>query len=123
MSDDINIGALSEALNNKADLDFNNVGDAGKENSIGWGMPDYSAGVGRVAGTTYTADRPGWIMWRADNVTRGTLYVNGEIFGGAGGITGSWADYNSIFAPVDVGDTYSCTGGDAFIFYPCKGAN
>lgn len=44
---DIDIGKISEALNNKTDLDFNNMNpsDLSKDTIVGWGIPDYSAGV------------------------------------------------------------------------------
>ena len=34
---EINVGTISESLNNKADFDFGNVSEAGKETAISWG--------------------------------------------------------------------------------------
>lgn len=41
---DINIGQFSEALNDKVDLDFNNMNPSStsKNTIVGWGLPDYS---------------------------------------------------------------------------------
>ena len=42
---EIDVGIISEALNSKADLDFGNVSEAGKEASVSWSMPDYENGI------------------------------------------------------------------------------
>ena len=84
-------------------------------------MPDYSGGVTLSANVTYTATVPGWILWRADNTQQGALTISGTYMAGAGGIINKWADYNSIFVPVDMGDTYHSSGHSYFAFYPCKG--
>jgi hypothetical protein len=42
MSEDINVGKISEALNDKLDRDVGNPADLGKERIVSWGMPDYS---------------------------------------------------------------------------------
>lgn len=47
MNEDINIGALSEALNGKADIDFNNAvpDSAYIQKAISWQIPDYASGT------------------------------------------------------------------------------
>jgi len=47
MSQDINVGQISEALNNKADTTLTNINASAsaKETIVNWGMPDYTAGV------------------------------------------------------------------------------
>lgn len=54
-------------LTNKADSDLSNVASVAssfKEQSVGWGMPDYSAGisVSTTAGTIYTATKDGYFI-------------------------------------------------------------
>lgn len=84
------------------------------------GMPDYSAGVGKNANVTYTAEKDGFVFWQAFNTTNGVFYVNGAVHGQAIGKVNNWADCNSVMMPVSKGDTYNCTGATTFIFYPCK---
>lgn len=88
--------------------------------SSGWGMPDYSKGVSLSTGTTYTADKNGWVMWSCVNVQNGRLLIASRNFGEAAGMQNKWADCNSIIVPVSVGNTYRATGATDFYFYPCK---
>ena len=64
MSEDIDIGKISEALNDKLDRDAGNPADLGKERITGWGMPsdtyiDLTLGE---SGTSYTAPANGWVI-------------------------------------------------------------
>lgn len=76
MSDDINVGAISESLNNKVDLNQLNTNTQGLEYLSGLGMPsskyiDLTLGA---SGTTYTAPANGWVNMR------GSINFNSTIF-------------------------------------------
>lgn len=62
MSEDINIGAISEALNNKVDLDQLNTNNQGLSYGSGWGMPSdrYINLTLGASGSTYTAPANGY---------------------------------------------------------------
>lgn len=65
MSEDINVGAFSEALNDKADRNLNNTDSAGKTNSRKYGMLDYDnvdiikEGTAGATSLSYTAGSDG----------------------------------------------------------------
>ena len=42
---EVDMGAVTEQLNSKADVDLGNVTDEGKETAISWVMPDYENGI------------------------------------------------------------------------------
>lgn len=119
---DANVIAASQVLTKVANgIDRTVATD--RETVVGWGMPDYSAGVGLNSNVTYTAEKDGFVFWQALNVTQGDFFVNGVLHGQAIGSANHWADCNSVMMPVSKGDTYKCTGANSFIFYPCKGVN
>lgn len=94
---DTDIGQILEALNDKVDIDGNNFTEEGKQTIVGWGMPDYSAGVSvtLTSDQTYTAQynqvlcaTVGWgtanygeILARTDNDTSSMSNI---IFAGRG---------------------------------------
>lgn len=118
MSDDINIGALSEALNNKADVDFNNVADAGKENSVGWGMPDYS-GIVTIT-FPYTAVCDGEVRFNLDGGSSSTTTVNGNTLPLMGN-----DNYNEgpVVLRVSKGAVVTASNPINAFFIPYKGVN
>lgn len=65
-SNDINIGALSEALNNKADLNLLNLSGAGKARVANLAAPSskYLNLTLNASGSSYTAPADGWFMLR-----------------------------------------------------------
>lgn len=113
-------------LSNKANTDASNFTAAGKETVVGWGMPDYSAGVDMGAGTTHTATRKGWVMFKTSTAPGyGVIQINGiEFSKSSNGTYGTAFDTVQEFIPVDVGDTFFITNNASAvcIFYPCKGA-
>ena len=42
---EVDVGAVTEQMNSKADVDLGNVTDEGKETAISWVMPDYENGI------------------------------------------------------------------------------
>lgn len=64
MSEDINVGAISEALNNKVDLNQMNTNAQGLSYGSGWGMPSskYVNLTLGASGTDYTAPANGYVV-------------------------------------------------------------
>lgn len=76
MSNEINVGAISEALNNKVDLDQLNTNTQGLEYVSGLSMPsdkyiDLTLGA---SGSTYTAPANGWFsISKVSGIANGTI--------------------------------------------------
>ena len=92
------------------------------ETVVGWGMPDYSAGVSKTAGVAYTAEVAGFVLYNVYGKTlANTLVINSVSMQ----LT-TQAQYShgvAIMMPVSKGDTYKVTGQvTIFNFYPNKGA-
>ncbi len=119
----IDIDNVLTDLANKADKDFSNVSapvQAFKNMSIGWVVPDYTAGISISSG--FTAPSIGFIAFLPfDN--SGNIYINGidvmyfsDVGAGGNGQTG--------YLLVDKNDVFTATGDwSYFKFYPCKGVN
>lgn len=112
------------ALGGKANVALDNVSPAQsfKDMSIGWGMPDYSAGVS--VELPYTAPYNGFFMahltYNAGNIY---LYVNNIKVQEVGGGATAGMDY---MLPVSKGDKITRSSTETYynaIFYPCKGVN
>ena len=112
------IAALQTAVQNKAEKDLSNVtpGQDFINKSIGWCVPDYSAGV--VVTLPYTAPKPGLFVAAATGTEIDAVIVNGENTGiqfNAG---------NSASVIVSAGDVITVNGTTAatYKFFPLKGA-
>ena len=112
------IGALQTAVQNKAEKDLSNVtpGQAFINKSIGWCVPDYSAGV--AVNSPYTAPKPGLFVATATGTEIDAVIVNGENTGiqfNAG---------NSASVIVSAGDVITVNGTTTatYKFFPLKGA-
>lgn len=123
---EIDINQVYEDLNLKANSDLSNVANVAqsfKEQSVGWGMPDYSAGVGKAANTQFTAESDGFLLYNyASATSANTLTINGISIN----LT-TQAQYShgvALMLPIPQGTTYKLTGGgNKLIFYPLKGVN
>lgn len=116
---DIDVGAITEALNDKADLDFNNVGAEGKKNSVSWVMPDYSAGV--EVSLPYTANNKCFVVAYASAQNKAaSFFINGEVVFTCGGTNATYYARNGFY--LDTGDVLSCDVTATGTVYPCKGA-
>lgn len=116
-----NLNATGQAkLDAKLNTDASNFTATVKQTVVGWGLPNWGARVG--IGTNYTFVAKGWLLVWQYTIPGGVTYLNGqEILRSEGGHDYLGANYNTIFIPVDVGDTLTgaITGA---IFIPCKGA-
>lgn len=104
----------------KAEVDLANVTAEGRERVVGWGMPDYSAGV-QVTLTTsgYTAPSAGYLMGESNMSGAGNRWflVNNSKVGMESDEGGS------ICFPVSKGDVIKVSESSAgnIWFYPLKG--
>lgn len=133
LNEDINLGAITEALNDKADLDFNNTDATGKNNTVYWGVPDYSQGISiglRLSNNKYTAPSTGIIvvdnMGQNQSGTYSYFVVNGVT-------TNLGVDSASAYTTGGT-HTFAVAKGDicyfstsipvnSVYFYPLKGAS
>lgn len=124
MSEDIDIGKISEALNNKTDRDFNNMNPSSlsKQTIVGWGMPDYSAGISVTIPFTATSD--GVLKINTNGYWYG--YINGGdmrnginlVSAGGGDQTGDFILSEGTIITLREG-----SGTNTLTFYPMKGTN
>lgn len=119
----------SEQLKNKLDVGLENAVAETKTTIVGWGIPDYSAGVSftPAVGTTFTAPSDGIaLVYLSVTGGNGNLVFNGTTIGLFGG---SNANHNNFLLPVNKGDIITVTmnvgaiGNSIGNFYPLKGAN
>ena len=112
-------GLNTELFNTKADADLSNINpsQAIKETIIGWGIPDWSAGISLANnspapshGIIYTSRSISNDYWRA-NVNGVTVAYEG----------GSYNDGSSAIIPVSKGDII--TSGASMTFFPYKGVH
>jgi len=122
----VDINKVYEDLNIKANSDLSNVASVAssfKEASVGWGMPDYSAGVKKANNTQYTAEVDGFLLYNYSGATKANvLIINGVSIN----LT-TQAQYShgvALMLPLSKGDNYKLTGeGKILMFFPCKGVN
>ena len=120
--------AWASSLNNRMDKDASNASTTAKETIVGWGMPDYTAGVSITISTTDTTiTSKGVIMggWTCTGNNSWKIYVNGEVVVDAD-MRSSTSSSCAIFIPVEVGDVVKSSvavGNPVTIFYPYKGVN
>ena len=111
------------ALGGKANVGLDNVNPAQtfKEQSVGWGMPDYSAGVSISANANYTCPNNGFVQFvftHADHANN-TLTINKQqLF--TSSMTGSYANgvFPGIMYPVKKSDIVNCN--KAGTFFPAR---
>jgi hypothetical protein len=123
----IDVGQVMEDLNGKADLDLANVSATGKNASLTWAMPDYTAAIDLTRSSLpYTAPYSGIII--------GTMAVDSGATGGRSlaidGVTlvNIGADQRNMFTVViEKGSILSAPTNSDFSlsakFSPLKGAN
>lgn len=132
---DIDINKVYEDLNLKANSDLSNatsVASSFKEASVGWGVPDYSAGVSvtyPVQAKPFVAPSDGvYIATIVVNNVTAILYINGVATGYSQRNANSYRDASSQYIPLLKGDSIywsvaTPTGTNTSMFYPFKGAN
>ena len=114
-------GVILEALNDKADRDLNNINPSQtvKETIVGLGMPDYSAMVSKTKGTSYTAEKYGFLIgsdtYGSTGGASAYVYINGVNVR----VSSSQDNFstNSWCYPIAKGSTYSYSGGASMSMY------
>lgn len=110
MSIDIDVNKIAEDLNNKADLDLDNVvehlGSSAKEFFSGIGMPSTRyVNLTSTSGSTYTAPANGYVCFKNNNT--GTSSVQAYIENQTRNIIATVSSYYNNgggFVPVNKGD-------------------
>ena len=136
--ENIDVGNVLEELQalsvNSANVSLSNVSSAGKQTAVGWGMPNYAAGVSvsfPLSNSKFTAPSKGVYMvnakWAGNNAGV-NAFVNGtKIASGGNSQPGSaYVDTgSSVFIPLDKGDILyfdqACRAVRLSMFYPMKG--
>lgn len=101
-----------------------------RETVVGWGMPDYSAGIDLSNSIATVVESDGW-FWAYGAATGNQtgdsvgVKINGLFFILAGAYNeGNGQNFASLFMPVSKGDTIDPDGDVRYLkFYPCKGVN
>ena len=143
MSEEVNYsnGQLLETLNNKADIDFNNLSsetkmnliEENKETIMGWMMPDYTNSETIEQDVEYVASNDCWIYGKALSTSSNSgghvhkvLYIDDVL---VDEIRSFYYTQVSIMIPCKKGSKYkfsnSNTGSGSYtlkVFY-CKGTN
>ena len=132
---EINIGAITEALNGKVDVDLKNAnpGPEFKEASVGWGMPDYSAGIAvstPIEASPFVAPCDGlYVVTGLLSNTNATLTINGSISAYTFYMSSTNSCKSAMTIPLSKDDIcYWDKTFNAFLktsqqFYPLKGVN
>ena len=130
--------AWASSLQGRLDTDINNITNLGKSNITDLLSPDYSSGVEKVWGQTYTAEVSGWLYYAIRFATTASssidaytcLWIDEIPVGGAGGQKGNASSTNSGLVKIAKGSTYRTANPDGtgysaqcIRFYPDKGAN
>lgn len=124
-----NTYATKTELNGKVDLNLNNMNPSAtaKETIVGWGMPDYTAGISITLTTDspYTAQKDGFII--ACDVSGGvsTCYLKiNDTNVGKSDVTNYYIYRINAVYPVNKNDILSTEkniNSGTLTFYPCKG--
>ena len=118
---DIDVGALSEAINDKLDRDAGNANSQGVERVVGWGMPDYSSGTSVTF--PFTAPTNGVLKVNTNGYWYGYIN-NSDSYHGINVISGGGGDQTSdfILPKGTVITEHAKSGTNTLTFYPMKGA-
>lgn len=113
-----------------ANTDASNFTAAGKETVVGWGMPDYSAGIDisgyKSSDNQFTAPKDGILSVTVNSNTNGVVYINDTVRAFANN-NDSYARA-SITLPISKGEKFYApsvlnTTTYTSCFYPFKGVN
>lgn len=105
---------------NKTNKDLSDVSQVGKTNAVGWGMPNYGAGVSKSPNTEYTADTNGYIYVRGFGIS--TIVIDGQSFE-VGGRGYNYESRDTSIWPIQKGKKYRTPNlsEQTVRFFPCIG--
>lgn len=124
-------GIKAETINNKADLDLNNINPSASAKStiVGWGMPDYNAGI-TISALPYTAQANGFIFVTAgrkiNTSESGYISINGVNYNRFENVQNYSAGSSTLQVYINKGDVIDLAENAKFIqgyFVPLKGVN
>ena len=107
-------------LSNLADTNLSNLTVTGKETATSLGMPDYTAGIAKTVGTSYTAEQNGFIKIDIVNSSWGSLVIDGISIIGTLTNSANLCALSFIY-PIAKGQVYNASGVFSITFYPAKG--
>ena len=112
----VTAGWVNTKLGGFANTNASNFTATGKQTIVGWGIPNYSAGVSKAINTEITAERNCFVVVLSSNGTSTAgLYVNGTKVGVGGNTYAS--SYICITAYVAKGQTYRTENIDTYGSY------
>lgn len=101
--------------NDGALRNLSNITQSGKQTAVGWGVPNYAAGVAKASGSA--APSKGWAVSFGNNATI-KITVNGVPVGQGDFFPTAWSGNWNVQIMVDAGDVVA---GADWTFFPCKG--
>lgn len=120
---EVDINKVYEDLNLKANSDLSNVASVAssfKEQSVGWGMPDYSQRITRTTGEPFIMPYDGYVL--AVSVQGAGFSINIDGFSFQWWRDGGFAEsQNSIIFPVAKGSTVTVGATVLIVSMPCLG--
>lgn len=118
LSTKANASDVQSSLSTKASVNADNFTSTGKQTVVGWGMPDYSAGVSLSAGGAAPADGYIYTVLTGTNATYQLQIINN-------GIEMMKVNSHNQYTGLDVGTLNPISFGESVsmncVFYPCKG--
>lgn len=123
----IDINKVYEDLNLKATTDLSNVASVAssfKEASVGWGMPDYSAGVTKTKDVNYTETVDGFVVVNVAGASYNNFfYLADYSFNLRTQGSYSHGVLATFYVPKGTLYKYSGANPSKYIFFPLKGVN
>ena len=111
--------AFKGQFDKKANVNADNITASGKANIVGWGMPDYSAGVSKSLANGSISGKGYLLFTTKQNVVACDITIGTTVFK----IGGNYNTLDTLFVPVD-NNSYSCSDWsiiNTLVFIPLKG--
>jgi hypothetical protein len=120
----IDVGRIEE---NKADTNSSNFTQTGKETIVGWGIPDYTAGIS--VSLPYTATQKCCLYITlsklAEQTSTAEVYINGiKITSAYTSANNQWRESTTVVVYMDIGDEITTNSTNAIydsVKFPLKG--
>lgn len=118
---EVDIDEIATDLNGKADVDLSNINPTQtiKNTIVGWGMPDFSAGVSKTKANGSISGKGYLLFTTNQNVDTCNITIGTTVFK----IGGNYNTLDTLFVPVD-NNSYSCSNWsiiNTLVFIPLKG--
>lgn len=130
---EVDIDQIATDLNGKADVDLTNVtpSQSFKETAVGWGMPDYTAGISKTWNTAHLADKDYLAFVKGFGSSSTNCYyfavsADASNWTGIEGLYTANGGNGETTAFIPKGMYYKASAGSSnqsLIVYPLKGVN